>query len=159
MIELILRCPACNAQFRWFSEDFESRTSCPKCNYKREGWFFWHRPVGWRPEKHGVLEIWTIGAHYPNTALCLNLKKFLEFFKGGGGLWHGGGPYIWVTVQQSFGDSVVASAKVILVARAGFDKEQWDLKELEEAIVLLKNFRVPKNKAEWLAQRFEIAER
>ena len=115
-VKVVLKCPECGHEFEFFSNDFESDVNCKKCGYWNDAWFFWHKPHPkiWEPEEP-IVDVWTIGAHYPNDALLLDDATFLEFFFGRKTFpWHGGSPYIWVKIIRRRNGSLYASVKVLV---------------------------------------------
>jgi len=138
MIVVILKCPKCGCEQEFSEYDFEWDVECPKCGYTDEAWFFWHRPRDIPPRKGFItpVEVWSIGAHYPNDALCLSNEDFMEYFYGGGKIWHGGEPYIWVEVYKRDDGSVYTRAN-ILTTIYDINSEAYKLKKIEE---LLRNF-------------------
>jgi len=115
-ITVILKCPKCGHEQEFWSVDFENITSCEKCDYSNEAWFFWHKPKNFKPRKGFVTpkEVWSIGAHYTNDALQLTKEEFEEYFYGGGKTWHGGAPYVWLRIYKTKNGHKYSSADVDL---------------------------------------------
>jgi hypothetical protein len=104
MIKVKLICPKCFKEKEWAGSDFEDVVDC-ECGYSNEAWYFWHTPLPLKRIKiysHECI-VYSRGAHYPNDALELKRKDFMEYFLGGGEMWHGGTFYAWV-FQNFYGE-------------------------------------------------------
>lgn len=95
MLIVKLVCPKCFAEQEWSGTDFEDWVECP-CGYGDEAWFFWHTlsPIS-AIQKYSISktieDLWVRSANYPNDALCLDRKSFIDYSLGrGDGMVHGG---------------------------------------------------------------------
>jgi len=123
MLVVVLKCPECGSEQDFSSIDFEEDVRCEKCDFVAEAWDFWHRLKDHKPVGN-TKEEWSMGAHYPNDALCLDTEQFLEYFYGRGGLWHGGNFYIWLSINETLdrkGEYVTGEVRLHLFSLSGFE--------------------------------------
>ena len=102
MIKLKLICPKCLTARIWRGDDFESVVNC-ECGYSNEAWYFWHTiyPVYTQAKGANEVAVYSRGAHYPNDALSLDEKDFIDYFLGKAkGAIHGGSYDVWIYQEK-----------------------------------------------------------